>query len=101
MIQSNAQARHALAFTQLVCLWLPTINQQKASDAVHCAGETIVVVTHGGFLSALYRIIMQRTAPSAKNCSVSEVITDGTTLALETYNVQVITADAGTFGGAG
>lgn len=52
------------------------------------AGKTVIIVTHGGFLSLLYKAIMQHAKASGviRNCAICEVLSDGRTLAALSWN---------------
>jgi hypothetical protein len=45
------------------------------------------VVTHGGFMAAVHRVVMQREQQGmTHNCSICEVISDGSTMAVMSWN---------------
>lgn len=83
-----------------VCTVFSSLPYLKADDS--CAGETIVVVSHGGFLSCLYQHIMQaRYREAVHNCSIGEILVSGTTMALVSWNQPTkATADAAPVGQA-
>lgn len=73
------------------------------------AGQTVMVVSHGGFLSCLYQHIVQNKArEGVGNCSIGEVLVSGSVMAVMSWNQR--TEDPGNkahsdkesgFGGAG
>jgi broad specificity phosphatase PhoE len=49
----------------------------------------VIVVSHGGFLSALHKTIVghDKGAPIIENCAICEVLSDGITTAIVQWNV--------------
>ena len=71
------------------------------------AGGVIIAVTHGGFLSAVHQELCGHRGPSIGNCCYGELLLEGTTRALASWNVSPPldtddgAAAGGTFGGGG